>query len=246
MDKHRQTGISLIEILLAITILAALAILAIPMINYVRIRADHTHCQASLRQIGQALHQFHAENDGMLPPMSAMEDPTNPDNKNVLIAQRVLMPYTNIDTSGSMPTADNAVGFYGPWICPTDQALRSKASPASPRWKFGNSYHVNYYTGKGVVTATGANQDSRTVTRLSQIEHPNRIWYMADGYRADGGQGRMTSNMVSAADTLKPADGPRYRHNGRINVVKIDASVESFQPKQTSGQGNYFLVPNTH
>lgn len=239
----KYTGLSFIEILLVLTVLAVLAFLSIPTIHHFQDRAQHTLCQSNLRQIGQAFHQYQAEHDGTIPPMSAMEDPMDPNNKNVWIAQRVLMPYTGVDTSGTLPTADDASAFYGPWICPADQDLRNKAKPASPRWKFSNSYHVNYYTGKSVVTATGEDQDARTVTRLAQIHYPNRIWYMADGFRADGGQGRMTSNMVSASIGLGNADGPRYRHGQQVNVLKIDSSVESFSPDQTIGRGNHFLVP---
>ena len=54
-----RRGHSLLESLVALTIMAALAALLIPAVQKVRAVADRTACQNNLRQIGLALHDFH-------------------------------------------------------------------------------------------------------------------------------------------------------------------------------------------
>jgi prepilin-type N-terminal cleavage/methylation domain-containing protein len=238
-----RRGFTLIELLVTVAIISAL----LALVSSVSMKAYEStlkgRCVGNLRTIGAALQSYIADSNGILPPMSAMEDPFDPGNKNVLVAQKVLMPYTGIDTSQSLPTDDNAVRAYGPWICPSDRIVRDKTPPKSPRWKCYNSYYVNSYVGKGVVNESGADSDSRTVVRGVQIRNPNTIWYMADGFRKDGGQGRMTANMVSAADVSGTGDTLRYRHGETINVLKVSGSVESFTPEQVRDKGNEYTIP---
>jgi len=236
-------GFTLIELLAAVVIIGVLLALASQVGAKVYEGSLKSRCVANLRVIGTALQSYIADNNGVLPPMSALEDPFDPSNKSVLVAQKVLMPYTGIDTSVSLPTEDNAVRLYGPWICPADRIPRQKSAPKSPRWKCYNSYYVNSYVGKGVVNESGANSDTRTVLRGVQIRNPNAIWYMADGFRQDGGQGRMTANMVSAADTTGSGDALRYRHGETINVLKVSGAVENFTPEQVRNKGSEFLIP---
>jgi len=234
---------TLIELLVTIAIISAL----LALVSSVSMKAYEStlkgRCVGNLRTIGAALQSYIADSNGVLPPMSAMEDPFDPGNKNVLVAQKVLMPYTGIDTSQGLPTDDNAIRAYGPWICPSDRMVRDKTPPKSPRWKCYNSYYVNSYVGKGVVNEAGADSDSRTVVRGVQVRNPNTIWYMADGFRKDGGQGRMTANMVSAADISETGDTLRYRHGKTINVLKVGGAVESFSPDQVRNKGNEYMIP---
>lgn len=234
---------TLTEILVSIAIVAVLLVVMSPVLGKVRENSYSTRCIHHLKTIGSGLHAYMAESNGKLPPMSALENPLDPKNKNVLIAQRALMPYTGIDTSVSFPTADSATKFYGPWICPSDRTPRGKANPDSPRWKFSNSYSVNYYAGKGVVNADGSNTDARTFLTTVQVNNPAKVWYMMDGFRQDGGQGRVTVNMVSAGETLGNADGPRYRHFGKIHVLTVAGGVERFAPEEVRNRGNEFLLP---
>jgi len=238
-----RRGFTLIELLVTVAIITVLLALASRVAAKVYEGSLKGRCIGNLRTIGAALQSYITDSNGVLPPMSAMEDPFDPGNKNVLVAQKVLMAYTGIDTAQSMPTEDNAVRAYGPWICPADRVARDKAAPKSPRWKCYNSYYVNSYVGKGVVNESGADTDSRTVVRGVQIRNPNAIWYMADGFRKDGGQGRMTANMVSAADISGAGDTLRYRHGETVNVLKVSGAVESFTPEQVRNKGNEFLIP---
>lgn len=234
---------TLTEVIVSIVIIAVLLAVTSPVVGRMRESSFATGCIHNLRTIGGGLHAYMVEYNGKLPPMSALENPFDPTNKNVLTAQKVLMPYTGIDTSGSFPTADNATKFYGPWICPADRAPRGKANPDSPRWKYANSYNVNYYAGKGVVNADGSNTDARTFLTNLQVGNPAKIWYLMDGFRRDGGQGRATVNMVSAADTLGNADGPRYRHTGMIHVLTLAGGVERFLPADVRNRGGEFMLP---
>lgn len=65
-------GFTLTELMVTMAVLAGLAVLAMPMIGVVRARFLQASCLNNLRQIGQAVQAYAADNDGMLPTMAAL------------------------------------------------------------------------------------------------------------------------------------------------------------------------------
>jgi prepilin-type N-terminal cleavage/methylation domain-containing protein/prepilin-type processing-associated H-X9-DG protein len=66
--RPRRSGFTVIELLVAIAIVAALAGLIMAAHGAVRERARRTACLSNLRQLGEAFRLYAADHDGMVPP----------------------------------------------------------------------------------------------------------------------------------------------------------------------------------
>jgi prepilin-type N-terminal cleavage/methylation domain-containing protein/prepilin-type processing-associated H-X9-DG protein len=68
----RNHAFTLIELLVVISIIAVLAGMLLPAIGAVRDRARATTCASNLRQVGMAIGQYAADNDGLYPAPSLL------------------------------------------------------------------------------------------------------------------------------------------------------------------------------
>lgn len=66
LGNHR--GVTLIELLITIGIIAVLIGISLPVVQRVRASAQQVKCQSNLRQIGQALQMYVNDNDGWMYP----------------------------------------------------------------------------------------------------------------------------------------------------------------------------------
>jgi prepilin-type N-terminal cleavage/methylation domain-containing protein len=68
----KRKGMTLVELLIVIGIIAVLAGLLFPVFTSVRERARITYCINNLKQVGAALHMYAQDHDGFVPPYTLM------------------------------------------------------------------------------------------------------------------------------------------------------------------------------
>jgi prepilin-type N-terminal cleavage/methylation domain-containing protein len=112
----KSAGFSLIELLVAIAIMAILASIATPAVRSAIERAQAAKCAGNLRAIGVAVQQYISENDYRFPPIET--DPPSLGNEGKT-ALETLSPY-------GITMAE--------LTCPSDKVNAKK---------FGSSYHFN-------------------------------------------------------------------------------------------------------
>jgi prepilin-type N-terminal cleavage/methylation domain-containing protein len=76
-DSPRRSGFTIIELLVAVSLITILMATALPAVQQAREAARRTQCQNHLRQLGLAVHQYH-ELHSTLPPGSIVLSPLEP------------------------------------------------------------------------------------------------------------------------------------------------------------------------
>lgn len=121
---HRRSGLSLVEILVAIAIVAVLSALGFAFAGKGVERASGIVCLNNLKQLGFAFRHYALDNDGFLPIRS---EPVN--TSNALQWHREVWPYLAVETTPNWGTArDQAKKTdYHQWAfhCPLDRQANS-------------------------------------------------------------------------------------------------------------------------
>lgn len=117
--RKRKRGFTLVEMLVAIGIIALLMAIGWPVMASARARARRTQCVSNLRQIGMAVNMYADNHEGFFPFASVMPS-TEEDNGMGRICDR-LAPYTS----------------PGLFECPSDRAT-------DPKY-----LHGSYFEGEG-------------------------------------------------------------------------------------------------
>lgn len=92
----RRSAFTLIELLIAVTVISLLATLVVPVVNRARDMAVNVQCKSNLRSLGQATFLFATGNNDRLPNPMDIENPT-------MEVRKALAPYAGSKNAFSCP-----------------------------------------------------------------------------------------------------------------------------------------------
>lgn len=213
--KKNIRNFTLIELLLMIAIITALAGMVLPALTRARAKGRSVFCMSNTRQLGFALGLYSHEHDRRLPDFKADDDAFP-------CWQQALAPYCGADVAAS----ENSI-----WRCPD---VAPEMSGIAAR---GGGYGANL-TLRQTASRRGG-------LPLSLLARPSRLAVLGDTGRptamADGKPLAYTPRTTWATrpqptrnwlmpDDLKGADGdagqPAARHHGAANLVFADSHAE--------------------
>lgn len=208
-------GMTMIELLAVIGILAALAALLFPMGMRMMDRMNETKCASNLRQIGLASALYSGDHSGAWPP--------NRQGPNAYFSD-YLIPYL-----GRYPGTKEPDFLKSPLICPSGRTDKPNSTyiykgvytvsngenhgrdPSTG--KYGMSYAQNAFA------AIGSNPTYGVTSRLAVEKSSEMMLYMEMH-----AHWQATINGRNNADYMELV---KKRHNGKVNVSYVDGSLRT-------------------
>ncbi len=199
MTLRTRAGFTLLELLVAIAIVAVLAGLVVTAVRSLRAKSAQVECTSNLRQWGTALGLYMAEHDGLIPRRGQgrqkVQTIDRPDDWfNSLPPYFNLPPYSELAAQGRKPKP----GEHSVFVCPEAK------DNGAPNFL---AYAMNFY-----LSPWDIDQQS-----IQQMAHPEQTVFMADG------PGGYCSTVPSANENSVQA-----RHSGRANLAFLDGHVQSY------------------
>ena len=198
---RRSSAFTLIELLIAIGVIAALMGLALGVGQGVRAAAHSTGCKNNLRQFGHALSVYmddyneyiprRGQGDRKLAQVSRMDDWFN-----ALLPALGSPPYCQLVAEGRQPKE----GDKHVLICPT---------ASDPGWTYFLPYGMNLYLSPWIRPEPH---------RLSDLPSPATLVFLADA------PGPYSGTMPTDREFSLVA-----RHSGQANLVFLDSHVQAFE-----------------
>lgn len=242
-----EQAFSLLEIIVATTVFVLISALLFSTFTKVRGAALSTQCQANLKQIGGALHQYIFDNDGQFPP-TRLQDAVDRNGNRIPAADL----FTQLEDYIKRPVFPiERYEDAGVWWCPADYKVRKPSQAA-------DSY--------GVVMAFGSNKAAPLTydgkenlsydpryRYLHLVGEPSRIIYIIEFMKLSS-VARLTGQVNQGAWPMRSgsaqepsaSDDNRIdftRHNGHTNALFLDGSIRKLVVEDLLGTGDQFLEP---
>lgn len=204
-----KPGLSLLELMIAIVIVAALVAISLPVARKMKGAAESANCISNVRQLGGAILMYAGEHHQRLPPLQPSVNRETGKRPPIWTAYLANKGYL-WDGVGTLPCGT------GVWTCPSCDFMS------------------NTYGGYGVCEdSIFVYEEKRPVgvrekgsLRLNRVRRPASTWLVGD-----------TSRNVDELDKgwyaiwSKPSrwdsHGPAERHGGKANICMVDGHVES-------------------
>lgn len=240
--SSRRRGFSLIEILVAIAVLAGLTILIVPLFGKLSDTKNRTRCVSNLRTIGGLVALYIADNDGLFPPsrLQYRKDPATGEKRTVpFLADLINRTYLD----------HNSVNTLHPlWWCPGDLER-----PESMRK---HSYgHNQFLRARGEPLdwdgSPNPNYDPRYSSPMRMQKSPSKVIFLVD-FVNRGDAGKWSSSITAGVWPLRVGDSrenPRdarmdfSRHSELVNALFVDGSVRPMTFDTLVGTAGEYIHP---
>ena len=200
---HTCRGFSLLELLVAIAIIAVLAALLLPALSRAKNKARSTQCLNNLRQWGFAFRQYADDNQDYVPrrgqgvkPLEQIDRPEDWFN--------ALPPYLKLPSYQQLFTNHQRLSAAAPsvFVCPV--ALDS-----------GSNHFLPYAMNMNL--CPWGNSGSTEPTKFGEVLRPSQVVAMADG-----------PGPFSAIFPSNNPYTPVPRHSRRVNLLFLAGQAQSF------------------
>ncbi|MGB1129713.1 MAG: prepilin-type N-terminal cleavage/methylation domain-containing protein [Haloferula sp.] len=208
--RTQRRGFTLVELMVAIVIVAALVALSFPIASRVKGSARAAEGMSNVRQLGGAILMHASDNHQKLIPLQPSVNSETGKRPPIWTVQLAREGYM-WDGIGELPCGT------GVWTCPASEFVS------------------HAYGAYGVVEDTIFVYEERTPVgvsekgslRLNRIHRPASTWLVGDAAAKAAQDPKVGWYAIWSQPSRWDTHGPAPRHRGKVNVCMVDGHVEA-------------------